>query len=339
MTLRMCSEKTRTKDFATSDTFAIKKPKIVVVGSIHMDLTIKAKTLPRRGETVLGEDFKMAPGGKGANQAVAAAKLGADVTLVGRVGADYFGNELINNANRYGINTEFIVKDAEIYTGIALITVDSRGNNIISVARGADSRCRNEDIDRAGEVVKSSDILLAQLEIPLSVVEYAVDKASRHGVKVILNPAPAQELSGRLLRKVYLLTPNEREAELISHSKIRDIESAKTVARRILGMGPMNVVLTAGKNGAILATNEKVVHLSTPKVKAVDTTGAGDAFCGALAVAISSGKKLDESVVYANCAGALATTKIGAQEALPTREELESLMQTFCRRAGAGVKL
>jgi ribokinase len=325
----MCSESRRTKYVAASDTLTIRKPKIVVVGSMHMDLTVKAKTLPRQGETVLGEGFKMAPGGKGANQAAAAARLGAAVTFVGRVGTDHFGKLLIDNANRLGINTQFILKDAETYTGIALITVDRRGNNIISVAQGADSHCRNEDVDMADEVIKSCDILLVQLEIPLSVVKHAVDKAWQYGVKVILNPAPAQKLPARLLQRVYLLTPNEREAELIGGGKIRDIDSTKKAARAILQKGPANVVITVGNKGAILATKTGVVHLPAPIVKAVDTTGAGDAFCGALAVAVSSGKRLNESVIYANCAGALATTRIGAQEALPTREELDVFMQKF----------
>lgn len=335
----MCSENTRTKHAATSNTLTTKKPKIVVVGSMHMDLTVKAKTIPSKGETVLGEDFKMAPGGKGANQAAAAARLGAAVTFVGRVGADHFGKLLIDNANRFGINTQFIVKDAEAYTGIALITVDRRGNNIISVAQGADSHCRSEDVDMADEVIKSCDILLVQLEIPLSVVEYAVDKAWQYGVKAILNPAPAQKLSARLFQRVYLLTPNEREASLISGNKIRDIDSAKKVAWAILEKGTANVVITVGKKGAILATKAGVVHLPAPIVKTVDTTGAGDAFCGALAVAISSGKKLNESVLYANCAGALATTRIGAQEALPTREELDTFMQRFHYSTQSGTRL
>jgi len=303
------------------------RPKIVVVGSLHMDLTVKTEKIPRIGETVLGRHFTMSPGGKGANQAVAAAKLGADVTLVGRVGADVFGRELIKNAKEYGIDTSYIVEDRETATGVALIMVDEKGSNIIAVASGADMRCCREDIDRAEKVIKSSDIVSIQLEIPPPVVEYAIDKAFREEVKVILNPSPAQQLPDELLRKVYVLTPNEKEAEVLGGCKVTSIRAAKIVAKKIRERGVENVIVTIGKNGAILATEEETVHVRGIEVNTVDATGAGDAFCGTLAVAISSGKELKEAVVYSNSAGALATTKIGAQEALPTTPELESFMK------------
>lgn len=302
-------------------------PKITVVGSLHTDLIIKVQNIPRTGETVLGKAFKMSPGGKGANQAVAAARLGANVSLIGRVGADIFGRELIKNAKETGIDVKHIIEDIGTYTGLALITVDEEGNNTIAVASGADMRCCTEDIDRAEETIISSDIFLTQLEIPLSVVEYAIDKAFEEGVKVILNPAPAQELSKDLLKKVYILTPNENEAEVLSGVKIKDLRSSKKAAKRLLERGIENIVLTLGNRGSMIATKEQTVHMRGIKVNAVDTTGAGDAFCGALAVAISSGKGLKEAVKYANFAGALATTKIGAQEALPTMEELEDFMR------------
>jgi ribokinase len=314
---------------STIDTFFQEqvKPKIVVVGSLHMDLTVKAEKIPRIGETVLGKHFKMSPGGKGANQAVAAARLGADVILVGRVGADVFGRELIKNSKESGIDTTYIVEDRETATGVALIMVDEKGNNVIAIASGADLKCCREDIHRAEEVIKSSDIVLIQLEIPLPVVEYAIDKAFREEVKVILNPSPAQQLHDELLRKVYVLTPNEREAEVLSGCKVTSVKAAKKVAEKIRERGVENVIVTIGKNGAIMATKDETVHVKGIEVDAVDATGAGDAFCGALAVAISSGKELKEAVVYSNCAGALATTKIGAQEALPTTPELERFMK------------
>ena len=304
----------------------VSRPKILVVGSLHMDLTVKAETIPRIGETVLGKEFKMAPGGKGANQAVAAAKLGSEVTIVGRVGADFYGDRLIENAEHYGINTEFVVRDPETYTGIALIMVDKKGNNIISVAQGADSRCATEDVDKAENTLRTSDVLLVQLEIPISVVEYAVRKASRYGVRTILNPAPAHKLSKRIMHDAFILTPNEREAELLSGLRITDIDSARKAAKRIVEEGTRNVVLTIGKKGAILATREEIVHVPAPPVKAIDTTGAGDAFCAALAVSVSSGRNLKESVGFANWAGAYATTKVGAQEALPLLKELRRFM-------------
>lgn len=293
-----------------------------------MDLTVKTKRIPQIGETVLGKHFTMSPGGKGANQAVAAAKLGADVTLVGRVGADMLGRKLIQNAKERRIDTNYIVDDRETPTGVALIIVDQEGNNVIAVASGADMKCCLEDIDRAEKIIKSSEVLSIQLEIPLQVVEYAIDKAFREEVKVILNPSPAQQLSDDLLRKVYVLTPNETEAEVLSGRKVTGIRAAKTVAEKIRARGVENVIMTLGKNGAIMATEEETVHGRGIEVNTVDATGAGDAFCGALAVAISSGKDLKEALMYSNCAGALATTKIGAQEALPKASELENFIRS-----------
>ncbi|NHJ33681.1 MAG: ribokinase [Asgard group archaeon] len=303
------------------------RPKIVVLGSLHTDLTIKVKTLPRIGESILGESFKKSPGGKGANQAVAAVKLGADVTLIGRVGADLFGKELIKNLMENGIDTKYIIEDRGIFTGIALIMVDEKGNNILAVASGADMRNRIEDIDQVEEIIRSADILLTQLEIPLPIVEHAIKIAFNEGVKVLLNPAPAQKLSKELLEKVYVVIPNENEAEILSNGEIKDLHSSKKCAEKLLESGIENVVLTLGKNGVIVATKEDTVHLKGLKVNAVDTTGAGDAFCGALAVALSCGKELKDAAQYANYAGALATTKIGAQEALPTKEELEEFIR------------
>jgi ribokinase len=300
------------------------RPKIVVIGCLHTDFTVKVKTIPRIGESVLGKSFKRSPGGKGANQAVAAARLGADVVLIGRVGADVFGKELIKNLRENGIDTKYIIEDSETYTGLALIMVDEDGDNILAVASGADMRIRKEDIDRAEEIIKLSDILLIQLETPLQIVEYAINIAFNKGVKVLLNPAPAQKLSKDLLKKVYVLIPNEKEAELLSNVKIKDLNSSKISAKKLLENGTKNIVITLGKNGSIIATKEETVHINGLNVNAIDTTGAGDAFCGALAVALSSGKELKEAVIYANYAGALATTKIGAQEALPTKEELEN---------------
>lgn len=303
------------------------QPRIVVVGSLHMDLTVKAKNMPRIGETVLGEEFKMSPGGKGANQAAAAARLGAIVTMIGRVGMDPFGERLIENAKLQNIDTEHITHDKEAHTGLALIIVDQKGNNIIAVTPGADSKCSIEDVDRADITICSSDALLAQLETPVHVVAYAIEKAFQHGVKTILNPAPASELPVRLLKKVYILTPNEREAETLSGIHVTNLDSARKAAAKILKTGTKNVVLTMGKEGALIATSQGMLHVKSPKVTPVDTTGAGDAFCGALAVAVSSGKKLRQAVSYANHAGALATMRIGAQESLPTREELEDFIR------------
>ena len=303
------------------------RPKIVVIGCLHTDFTVKVNTIPSIGESVLGKSFKRSQGGKGANQAIAAARLGADVTLIGRVGADLFGEELIKNLTENGIDIKYIIDDSETYTVLALIMVDKNGDNILAVASGADMRIQKEDIDRAKEIIKSSDILLIQLEIPLHIVEYAINIAFNEGVKVLLNPAPAQKLSKDLLKKVFVLTLNKKEAELLSNVKIKDLQSSKMSAKKLLENGTENIVLTLGKNGSILATKKETIHINGLNVNAIDTTGAGDAFCGALAVAMSSGKELKNAVIYANYVGALATTKIGAQEALPTKEELENFIR------------
>jgi ribokinase len=303
-------------------------PKIAVVGSLHMDFIVKVETIPRVGETVLGSAFQRSPGGKGANQAVAAAKLGADVVLIGRVGADAVGRELLEAVKAQGIDGGYVLEDEGTYTGLALILVDEEGGNIIAVASGADLNCCTEDIKRAEEAITASTVLLTQLEIPLPVVEYAVDVAYGEGVRVILNPAPAHDLSDHLLKKVYLLTPNETEAEFLTGIQIRGLRTADMAAERLLARGVDNVVMTLGREGALIATKDGTVHVQGVDVQAVDTTGAGDAFCGALAVAIATGKDLRDAVTYANYAGALTTTKIGAQEALPTREDLERFMKS-----------
>jgi ribokinase len=292
-----------------------------------MDFILKVKTIPQVGETVLGNAFKRSPGGKGANQAMAASRLGGDVVLIGRVGADAVGRELIETVKSQGIDVTYVLEDEGTYTGLALILVDEEGGNIIAVASGADMNCSTEDIKRAEEAITASKILLTQLETPLPVVEYVLDVAYGEGVRVILNPAPAQDLSNDMLEKVYLLTPNETEAEFLSGIKIQDLRTAEMAAERLLIRGVDNVVLTLGREGAMLATRHDTIHVKGVDVQAIDTTGAGDTFCGALAVAIATGKDLREAVTYANYAGALTTTKIGAQDALPTREELQRFIK------------
>ncbi len=304
------------------------KPRIVVVGSLHMDLTVKTEKIPRIGETVLGNTYLMSPGGKGANQAVAAAKLGADVIMIGRVGADAFGNELIRSVKENGIDTRYIIEDKERHTGVAAVIVDERGNNVIAVASGADMKCCTEDIERAEEAIKSSDVVLVQTEIPLSVVECTIETAYEEGVNVILNLAPAQQLTDELLKKISVLIANAKEAQTIGRKPVRDSASAKVVAKDILERGVESVVITLGKKGAVLATREETAYIEGIDVNAVDNTGAGDAFCAAVAVAICHGMDLKQTVLYSNFAGALATTKIGAQQALPTAKELEDFIKS-----------
>ncbi|HHE54315.1 MAG TPA: ribokinase [Caldithrix abyssi] len=306
----------------------MKKPKIVVVGSSNTDMVIKVPKLPAPGETVLGSDFLMAAGGKGANQAVGAARLGADVTFIARVGADVFGEKSIENFKNEGINTDYIVVDQNSPSGVALIFVDEDGENVIAVASGANNNLSVQDVMAAREVIEKADVLLLQLEIPLDTVLYAAQLAAKAGVKVILNPAPAQKLSQDLLASVSVLTPNESEAEILSGVEVKDENSAKEAAESLLEKGVSNVIITMGSKGSALYYENQFVQIPSKKIEAVDTTAAGDAFNGALAYALGSGNMLPEAVKFANYVGALSATKMGAQPSMPTQEEVKEFINS-----------
>jgi len=304
------------------------RPEIAVLGSIHMDYVISLDRMPKLGETLIGKEFKMTPGGKGANQAVAAARLGAEVYMIGKVGEDSIGDELIRNLEKNGVRTDH-VKRAKTHSGVALIFIDSSGNNIIGVAPGADYHISKDDVDEAfedlGDRIK---ILLLQLEIPVEIVEYAIKKFSERDVRIILNPAPYHPLSREVLSKVFIATPNEVELELMSGSKTTSDHDLIRAGRwSIKNLGIKNLVVTLGARGAMIITEREEKLIPAFKVKPIDTTGAGDAFNGALAVALSRGESLEAAVRYANAAGALSTLKVGAQEALPTSEEVEKFLR------------
>lgn len=298
------------------------KPKIVVVGSSNTDMVIKLGRLPGPGETIIGGDFIMAAGGKGANQAVAAARLGGEVTFVARVGADIFGKQAIQNFQEEGINTDFIVEDQEHPSGMALIFVDQKGENSIAVASGANGRLSEQDVATARVKLEDAEVLLLQLETPLETVRYAASMAAEKGVQVILNPAPARELDDALLSNITVLTPNESEAELLTGVKVEDEESAKAAAQNLRERGVANVIITLGAQGSLMVTGTQVVMVPTKEVQAVDTTAAGDAFNGALAYAIAVGKSLEEAARFANLVGAFSATRMGAQPSMPTPEEV-----------------
>lgn len=295
---------------------------ITVIGSSNTDMVIKTSRLPLPGETILGGDFLMNPGGKGANQAVAAARLSGKVTLIAKVGSDVFGREARELFQAENLNTAYLSSDDSAPSGIALITVNEQGENCIVVAPGANARLLREDIDMAAEAIREAEIVLMQLEVPLDTVTYATEMAVAAGRKVILNPAPAQPLPTSLLSMIYLITPNETEAEILTGMPVRDQTSAIAAARALLSMGVKAVVMTLGSQGALVVTDELSELIPTKSVKVVDTTAAGDCFNGALAVALCEGFSLQEAISFANKAATISVTRMGAQASAPFRNEI-----------------
>ena len=277
-------------------------------------MVVKAGRLPVPGETVLGGTFYMNPGGKGANQAIAAARLGAEVTLISKIGYDLFGLQALEIYRSEKINTEFIFTDQKSPSGVALISVDSYGENSIIVAPGASRSLSTEDIDKAKSKLEEADIILMQLEVPIETVEYAATIAKSYGKKVILNPAPASVLSNSFLSCVHTILPNRIEAEMLSGIKVIDEESAWRAAKAIGEKGIENVVITLGKDGAYVKEKEEYTMIPAKEVETIDTTGAGDVFCGAFSVYLSENHTLTESVEFANAAAAVSYTHLRAHE-------------------------
>jgi len=303
-------------------------PKIVVVGSANTDFVLSMPQLPARGETVLGESFRVVRGGKGANQAVAAARLGANVTFVACLGTDSFGNESVAAYRQEGIRTDFIRQDPETHSGVALIMVNQNGENIIAVGPGANGRLTAADVLAADTAIREADCLLLQLEIPLAAVQAAAEMAHRHHVKVILNPAPAQKLPPEILKAVDYLTPNEAEAAILAgrDPSASGPDSLGTLASLL---GVPNLVVTLGAKGAcIVQSSQTMDYVPAFPITPVDTTASGDAFSAALAVALARGESLSQAVRYANAAGAITATRPGAQPSLPTGRELDQFMES-----------
>lgn len=303
-------------------TLFMKKNRIVVIGSSNTDMVVYSQHIPKPGETVLGGKFKMNPGGKGANQAVAAARLGGNVMFVASVGSDMFGKESVQNFKSAGIDSSLVTIRENVASGIALILVDEKGENSISVASGANSSITIADIERARPAIKKASFLLIQLEIPLPIVSYAISVATQEQCPVILNPAPALHLSDHILEAVSIITPNETEAEILTGIKVIDTNTAKQAAIALRKKGVQKVIITLGAKGAFILTDEIEVMVPVMPVTPVDTTAAGDTFNGALAVALSEGMDLISSVRFANQAAALSVTKEGAQASIPSRSEL-----------------
>ncbi|NVO18895.1 MAG: ribokinase [Bacteroidetes bacterium] len=296
--------------------------KIVVVGSCNTDMVIKADRLPIPGETILGGTFFMNPGGKGANQAVAAARMGGNVTLISKTGNDVFGKQSVMLYATENIKTDYIVSDSVHPSGVALITVDANGENCIVVASGANAYLAPADIEKASHEIETCDLVLMQLEIPIKTVEYVAEMANNKGIKVILNPAPARALSDELLKQVYIIIPNKSEAEILSGIKVFDIESAKQAANIISAKGVEIVVITLGSQGALIKEYQDYHFVEACKVEAADTTAAGDTFCGSFCVGLSEGKSILEAVQMAARASAITVTRMGAQSSIPFRSEL-----------------
>lgn len=298
---------------------------LIVVGSSNTDMVIKANRIPKPGETILGGDFFMNQGGKGANQAVAASRLGARVAFVSKLGKDIFGNQAIESLEKENINTSYVAVSQSMPSGIANIILGESGENSIVVAPGANYDLNKEDVDKAFTDLREAKMVLLQLEIPLEIAEYVISLGSSMGKKIILNPAPAHDLSDKIFSSLFAITPNETEAELLTGIKVIDEESAHKAALQLKNKGVENVVITMGSKGAYLYTNAVQKLLETSKVKAVDTTGAGDTFNGAFASALLKGMDIQQSVCFANKAAAIAVTRLGAQTGIPYQSEMEAL--------------
>ena len=303
-----------------------RKPKVVVVGSFMMDLVIKAERRPQKGETLIGQQFGMFGGGKGNNQAIAAVRLGGDVTMVGRLGMDSFGDKLMDALVEEGVEIRFIVRDAEVGTGVGSPVIDADGDNSIIIVPRANMRLSAADVDRAASAISDSDVLLLQLEVPIAASQRAAEIAKSSGTKVILNPAPARDLPDSFLAQVDILTPNQVEAELLSGVEVSDSEGAERAARILLDRGVSAVILTLGEGGALLLKDGLTTSIPAYRVNVVDTTAAGDAFCGALATALARGEALEDAVVFANAAGALAVTVLGAAPSMPTAKQITEFL-------------
>lgn len=300
--------------------------KIVVAGSSNTDMIIKADRIPRPGETILGGEFTIAAGGKGANQAVAAARAGGDVTFIACLGNDIFGKQALDNFRREKINVDYIKLVDYVSSGVALIFVDEKGENSIGVASGANSKLCPQDIDNAESAFKNAAALVVQLETPLETVKHAVMLAHKYKVPTILNPAPAQSLGNDILEHVTIITPNETETELLTGIRVDSEDAARKAAHVLLSKGIETVLMTMGKEGSYLITEDTLRKVPSFKVKAVDTTAAGDVYNGTLAVALSKGMDLYDAAVYASAAAALSVTKLGAQPSAPYEEEIKNFM-------------
>lgn len=297
--------------------------KIIVIGSSNIDMVVKTSHLPVTGETILGGEFFMNQGGKGANQAVAVKRLGGNLIFVAKLGNDILGQQSVDYFKKEGIDTKYITLDENSASGVALISVDDHAENSIVVASGANMLLNEQDVDKVVEEMCEGDILLMQLEIPIQTVEYAARKAFEKGVKVVLNPAPARSLPEELFRYLFMITPNRIEAEMLTGIKIVNDADAERVAKEISAMGVQNIIVTLGSKGCLVREGDTSYCVDAFKVEPVDTTAAGDTFNGALCVGLAEGMNLRQSAVMASKASSVAVTRMGAQSSIPYRKELD----------------
>lgn len=295
---------------------------IYVIGSSNTDMVVKTERLPKPGETVLGGTFLMNPGGKGANQAVAAARLGGQVSLVANLGNDLFGRQALEQFKQEKIDVTYITLDDVHPSGVALINVDSKGENCIAVAPGANGYLTPESIQTLFNAISTPCLVLVQFEIPIRTVEYIIEQCVARAIPVIVNPAPAAIVKEGALKQIFAITPNETEAELLTGIKITNDSAVKSAAQALLNKGVTHVIITLGKRGAYWRTHAADGFVSAPPVTAIDTTAGGDCFSGALAVALAEGNSLSEAVSFACRAASISVTRMGAQASMPTRSEL-----------------
>ncbi len=307
-------------------------PTIAVVGSYVTDLMCRTPKMPIPGETVFAGPFKMGPGGKGSNQAVAARRAGADVALLTKLGRDALGEFALKSIADEGIHTDFIRFDDKLATGAALIIVDSSGQNMIAVSTEACENLSAQEVKAAEARIARSDVLLTQFEGSLEAIAEAIKIARQAGVRIVLNPAPARQVDLSLLQGTYVVTPNETEAESLSGVKVVDKASALEAARKIHAMGPENVIITMGEAGALVYDGDTPTMIPSVRVQVIDTTGAGDAFSGGLATAIAEGRSILEAVKFAVCTAALSVTKVGTAPSMPYRSEIDALLE---KKSGA----
>jgi ribokinase len=302
-------------------------PKVVVIGSANVDLTVRVDRLPEPGETVSGGEFYTSFGGKGANQAVAALRAGAEVRFSAKVGHDQNGDAIIRNLEGLGVTAEGILRDTSLPSGVALIMVDRAGNNAIAVAPGSNRAFTEQDIHRAEEALSWGEVLLIQLEIPQPAVSEALYLAKAHDLVTILNPAPAHSVPREILSLVDILTPNETEAALLTGMRVEGPEQAARAGKELMELGCAQVITTLGKDGCCWVGKDIARVFPSFQVIGVDSTAAGDAFNGALACAIAEGRSMDEAIRFASAAGALTVTRKGAQDSLPAKDEIARLLE------------